>query len=262
MSDWLLFDPMFRTAFLTGLSLAVTLSLIGAWLRMRDEWLAAFGLAQIAAAGGILSLPLGLPVLVTATVAAGTAALVRELIPHPDNSHYALMILIGWSAALVFAGNVPHGNVIGESLLRGQLYFSHPGHLVSAFGLIGVLVACLPWLQPHLLRERFFPDWYSANRIRAWPHRLLFGTLVVFAAVLGTVAMGAFPAFAMFFVPAWVAFALVRGWTAALCLSVALGVVAYVTAFIVAIVLDQPFGPTLVLLLAIMAGLRFLPRRN
>ena len=261
MSDWLLFDPMFRGAFLTGLALAVALSLIGAWLRLRGEWLAAFGLAQIAAAGGILSIPLGLPVLVTATAAAAVAACVRELIPRPDNSHFALMILIGWSGALILAGNVHHGNVVGESLLRGQLYFSHPGHLVVAVVLVGVTLAALPWLQPRLLRERFFPDWFSANRIPAWPHRLLFGAVVVGAAVLGTVSMGAFPAFAMFFIPPWVAFGLVRGWNAALALSVALGTGAYIIAFVLAMALDQPFGPTLVALLALTAALRLLPVR-
>ncbi len=262
MSDWLLFDPMFRVAFFTGLALAVALSLTGAWLRLRGEWLAAFGLAQIAAAGGILALPLGVPVTLTATAAAAVAAALRELLPRPDNSHFALMILLGWSAALILAGNVHHGQVIGESLLRGQLYFSHPGHLAAAATLVIALCASLPWLQPRLLRERFFPDWFSANRIPAWPHRLLFSALVVFSAVLGTIAMGAFPAFALFFVPPWIAFSLVRGWNAALALSAGLGAVLYCAAFTLAMALDQPFGPTLVLLLVAASMLRLVPPRD
>ena len=262
MSDWLLFDPLFRTAFFTGLLLAIALSLIGAWLRLRGEWLAAFGLAQIAAAGGILALPLGVPVLVTATASAAVAAAVRELIPRPDNSHFALMVLLGWAAALVLAANVHHGNVVGESLLRGQLYFSHPGHLAAAAALTAVLLVTAPWLQPRLLRERFFPDWFSANRLPAWRHRLLYSALLVGAAVLGTIAMGAFPAFAMFFVPPWIAFGLVRGWNAALLLSVAIGALLYCAAFALAMALDQPFGPTLVLLLGAASALRLLPHRD
>jgi len=260
MSDWLLFDPLFRVPFLTGLCLAVALPLVGALLRARDEWLAALGLVHIAAAGAVLSAPLHLPVLLTASAASAVAVLLRLFIPRPDNAHFALMILVGWSSALLLAGVVPHGQVMGESLMRGQLYFSNGSHLVGAASLLLLILASVGWLQPHLLRERFFPDWYSANRIPAWPHRLLFGALVVAASVLGTVAMGAFAAFAMLFVPAWVAFGLMRGWKRALLFSVGIGVLAYMLAFVAAMVLDQPFGPTLVIILATCTALRLLPR--
>ncbi|MCR9091840.1 metal ABC transporter permease [Algiphilus sp.] len=260
MSDWLLFDPLFRLPFLTGLCLAVALPMVGALLRARDEWLAALGLVHVAAAGTVLSGPLHLPALLTASLAASLAVVLRLFIPRPDNAHFGVMILIGWSGALLLAGFVPHGHVTGESLMRGQLYFTHSVHLVGAVMLLVLVLVSMGWLQPRVLRERLFPDWYSANRIPAWPHRVLFGALVVAASVLGTVAMGAFAAFALLFVPPWVAFGLMHGWQRALLLSAGLGALAYVLAFVGAMLLDQPFGPTLVLILAMFSALRLAPR--
>jgi zinc/manganese transport system permease protein len=260
MGELIFFDPLFRVPFFNGLILAVVLSLVGAYLRLRDEWLAAFALAHVAAAGGVLSLPLGLPVVVTASLAAGLVALVLNLLPRANNNHYAWTILLGWSAALIFAANTHQGSVVAESLLRGQLYFSHMGHLWAAGALLALLLVSLPWLSKRLMVSRFFPDFFSANRLPAWRHRLLFGVLVVFAAVLGTVAMGAVPAFAMFFVPAWVAFVLCRGWKKALIVTMVLGVLAYLVGFAVAMQFDQPFGATLVVVLAALAPLRLLGR--
>lgn len=261
MSDWLIFDPLFRLPFFTGLLLTVALSLVGAYLRMRDEWLAAMGLSHVAAAGGVMALPLGIPTAAGALVLAGVAALLKGIMPRPSNSHYGLMLLVGWAGALMLAANIHQGEVVGEALLRGQLYFTALPHLVAAAVLTAVLLVSLHWLSPRLLTERFFPDFYSANRTPAWPHRLLFGGLVVVAAVLGTMAMGAMSAFAMFFVPAWVAFVLVRGWRWALLLTVGLAVASYVTAFILSMSLDQPFGPTLTVCLVVLAMLRLLANR-
>ncbi|MDQ2069948.1 metal ABC transporter permease [Natronospira bacteriovora] len=261
MSDFILFDPMFRLPFLIGLLLAVGLSLIGAYLRMREEWLAALGLSHMAAAGGIAALPLGIPALAGALGFAGLAALLKGLLPKASNNHYGLMLLLGWGGALMLAANTHQGEVVGEALLRGQLYFTSKPHLIAASLLILALFSSLSWLSPRLLTERFFPDYFSANRIPAWPHRLVFGALVVVAAVLGTLAMGAMAAFAMFFVPAWVAFVLARGWRRALMLTIVLAVASYLTAFVASMLLDQPFGPTLVLCLALTATLRLFANR-
>jgi zinc/manganese transport system permease protein len=261
MSDFIVFDPLFRVPFFTGLCLSVVLALVGAYLRMREEWLAAFGLSHIAAAGGIAALPLGLPGMLCATLAAGLAALLKGLMPRASNSHYALMILIGWSAALLLAANTYQGEVVGEALMRGQLYFTSISHLTAALVLLVVLLAGLPWLSSRLLVGRFFPDWFSANQRPAWRHEVPFGILVVAAAVLGTVSMGAVTAFAMLFVPPWVAFVVVNGWRRALWLSVGVAVGAYVVAFVLAAVADQPFGPVLTACLALIAALRLLSGR-
>ena len=67
-------------------------------------------------------------------------------------------------------------------------------------------------------------------------------------------------AFALVFIPPWVAFRLASSWRVCLTIGVGLGVFTYGIAFATALVLDQPFGPVLVAisirigLLALAAG--------
>ena len=258
MHEWLLFDPMFRVPFVTGLCLAAALSLVGALLRMRNEWLAALGLSQVAAVGAIAAAILHLPVLVGAFGAAGLAMLIRSVLPRLGNSHHALMILVGWSGTLLIGSYIDHGHVVGEHLLRGQLYFTHTGHLVGAIALLLVAFGMFPWLSPRLLTARFFPDFHQSNRLPVWPYRIAFALLVMAATVLGTISVGAFPAFALLFVPPWAGFVLVHGWKRSVLVSVLISCGVYTVAFVLAILIDLPFGPVLTALLILAAGLRFL----
>lgn len=56
-----MWNELFLLPFLTGLALAIVLPLLGAYLRLRDEWLAALSYAHIAAAGALLALVSSLP---------------------------------------------------------------------------------------------------------------------------------------------------------------------------------------------------------
>lgn len=253
----LLFDPMFRVPFFAGLLLAAALSLAGALLRMRDEWLAAFGLSQMAAAGAIASVPLGLPALAGAFGVAGLSLLLHNALPRAGNSHYALMIVAGWTGTLLIGAHIDHGQTVGETLLRGQLYFTRVPHLLGAAALLAAILGLWHWLSPRLLTARFFPDFHSANRLRAWPHESAFSLLVILAVVLGTISIGAFPAFAMLFVPPWVGFVLVAGWRRSVAAAAGVGVCAYAAAFALAIAVDLPFGPVLTGVLLLAAALRW-----
>lgn len=263
MSLSLLFDPLFRVPFFTGLAFALALPLIGAYLRMRDEWLAALGLAQVAAAGGVLSIFLQAPLSLMAALAAGAAVLVKAALRRPGNDAYALMILLGWSLALLLAANAPHGEEIGHALTDGQLYFARLPNLLGGAGVVLAVLALLPVLSPRLLLARFFPDYFPANRLPGWRHELAFDVLAAASLALATAALGVMGAFALIFIPPWLAFAFVRGWRKALLASVAFGVLAYLLAFAGAILYDQPFGPVLVAVLLVFALLRLaLPRQH
>ena len=69
------------------------------------------------------------------------------------------------------------------------------------------------------------------------------------AHLLTTGVMGGF---ALVFVPAWIAFRRARSWRNGLLLATAIGLAGYVAAFLLALGLDQPFGPVLALLLIIV----------
>ena len=51
-----MWDDIFLIPFLTGLCLALALPILGCFLRLRDEWLAALAYAHVAAAGALLAL--------------------------------------------------------------------------------------------------------------------------------------------------------------------------------------------------------------
>jgi zinc transport system permease protein len=66
---------------------------------------------------------------------------------------------------------------------------------------------------------------------------------------IGAGTLGLMGAFALAFLPPLAAFRIARGWRHCQWISVGIGVVAYTCAFVVALVLDQPFGPVLVAVL-------------
>ena len=62
MSTSEVFDPLFLLPFVNGLLLALLLPLLGAFVRLREEWLASLGLAQVSAAAVVLGAILVEPV--------------------------------------------------------------------------------------------------------------------------------------------------------------------------------------------------------
>ena len=74
MNTDVLFDPLFAEPFATGLTFAILLPLLGCYLRLRDEWLAALAFAQTAAAGSLLAMLFGLPLALGGLAAGGLAA--------------------------------------------------------------------------------------------------------------------------------------------------------------------------------------------
>lgn len=255
-----LFDRMFLLPFVNGLLLAILLPLLGAWIRLREEWLAALGLAQVAAAGVVVGALFMEPGGLVALAAAALAAAAKAFLGRSGNDAYAVMILLGWSVALIGAAFTAHGDELGRALVQGQLYFTGASHLQGILALTLVSAALLPWLSPRLLLGRFFPDHFRANGKANPHHDVVFDVLVAITLALSATAIGVMAAFALVFVPPWVAFRFAHGWSRTLAWSVGLGVLAYLVAFVAAIRLDQPFGPVLVVALLLLAPLRGLVR--
>jgi zinc/manganese transport system permease protein len=257
----LAWDPLFRVPLATGLVLAVALALLGAGLRLREQWFSSLGVAQMAAAGGVAGALLHAPVLLFALLGASLGGVARALTGHARNEHYAVMLLGGWAAVLLLAMAGHHADVTATQLLNGQLYFTSLPHLTGAVILLAALLLCGRWLARRLLLARLFPDHFRANRQPAWPHELCFEALIVAGVVLGISTMGVMATFGMMFVPPWVAFRLARGWTMAVLFSTALGFTACFAGFLLALAFDQPFGPSLVAVLLLSVPLRFIPFR-
>ena len=246
MDITLIVDPLFRLPLAVGLVMAVMLPLLGTLLRLRDEWLAALGLAHLAAAAGLAGLVVHVPVVAGGAVGAMAGAMAKSVLGSRGNTAYAVMILTGWSLMFLIAANTTLGGAMGHALVDGQLPFAGAAELVAATGLLVACGIALPWLMPRVIRARFFPRYERANRLPAWRWHLGFDVLVALGMAVGVGTVGLMGAFALVFVPPWLAFRIATGWRAALVISTGYGVAAFFVAFAASLALDQPFGPVLV----------------
>lgn len=259
--NWdLLFDPLFRTPFVVGLIMSAILPILGNLLRLRDEWLAALGLAYLAGASGLIGLAFGIPAVLGAPLGALVGAMFKAFGRFRGNTVYAMMVLIGWATTMLVASNSALGSVMGHALIEGQLYFAGTLHLGAAVAAGFLSIAVLPLVMPALIRARLLPGHEVSNRQAAWRWHLGFDTLAALGMAVGAGTLGLMAAFALAFVPSWAAFRVARNWRHCQWISVGIGVVVYVAAFAIALVFDQPFGPILVTLLVLITGAAVLVR--
>jgi zinc transport system permease protein len=249
----ILFDPLFAAPLAVGLGLSLLLPVLGALLRLRDEWLAAMGLAHLAGASGLIGMAVGLPVVLGASLGALIGAAAKNSGRLTGNTVYALMILIGWCVTLLVAANTPLGAVMGHALIDGQLYLAGSGYLAAVAALLVLALLALPYLIPHVVRARLQPSFEAANRLPSWRWHLGFDLLAALGIAVGAAAVGVMAAFALAFVPPWVAFRIADNWRQCLLISVAVALLAYLLAFAAALLIDQPFGPVLVAVLLLSA---------
>ncbi|HET7776263.1 MAG TPA: metal ABC transporter permease, partial [Azospira sp.] len=167
---------------------------------------------------------------------------------------YAMLLLVGWGAAVLLAANLPLAERLGHALFDGQLYFTDRGHFFAALGALALAVPLLGRLSRPLLLSHFYPDFYRARGRSARRLHLSFDLVVAGVLALATTSVGVMAAFALVFIPPLAAAPWVRSWRASLLLGAVLGGVAHLLAFALALVLDQPFGPVLALLLVALGA--------
>ncbi len=246
-----MWSDLFLMPFLTGLGLALLLPVLGCFLRLRDEWLAALAYAHIAATGALFALVGGTAPVLGGMAAAALAGASKRVLARrlAGGATFALLLLAGWAVAVLIAANQPLAERLGHALFDGQLYFSGVAQLVVVAPWAAIAGGVLLVLSRHLLLARVYPDYFQARHLRAWPVMLGFDLVAALTLALATMTMGVMGGFALVFVPAWIAFRRAPGWRRGLQLAMLLGVAGYVAAFALALWLDQPFGPVLALLL-------------
>ncbi|MBS1189224.1 MAG: ABC-type Mn2+/Zn2+ transport system permease component-like protein [Rhodocyclaceae bacterium] len=256
-------SPLFLQPFLIGLCFALVLPLFGCYLRLREEWLAAFAYAHVAAAGALCAMALEAPLVLGGVGMAALAALAKRLTASrlAGGTAYALLLLIGWAAAVLLTANLPMAERLGHALFDGQLYFADAAQLAIAVICLLVALPLLALLSRHLLLAQLYPAFFGALRLPAWRVHLGFDLLAVGILAVATMSLGVMGAFALVFVPPWAVFARAPSWRRGLVFAAILGVGGYVLAFFLALHLDQPFGPVLAVVLVAL-GIVALPNRR
>ena len=249
-----MWTDLFLYPLLTGLLLSILLPLLGCYLRLRGEWLAALAYAHIAAAGALGALVLGALPILGGLCAAVVAGMSKSLGPArtQQTASFPLLLLAGWSLSILLAANHPLAERMGHALFDGQLYFAD-GFLLAgvAGGCLGALLL-LQHFSAHLRLQQLFPDFFRIRNLPAWPTRMGFDILTALCLALATLSMGVMGAFTLVFIPPWLAFQYATSWRSGLWLALGLGVSGYLLAFFLALYLDQPFGPVLALLLLLL----------
>lgn len=264
-----LFDPLFLQPFFTGLAFAALLPLLGAYLRLRDEWLAALAFAQTAAAGALLSLLFGAPLMLGGLLAAAAAALLKNMFEGAargvQGTAYAMLLVSAWGGSVLLVANLPLAERLGHALFDGQLYFTDSSHLWAAAACMLLAGIGLLRLSKALLLSHFFPDFFRARGQSSRRVHLAFDLIAAASLALATMSVGVMAAFALIFVPPFVAWRWSGSWRHALLGATGIGMAAYLLAFVLALLLDQPFGPLLALVLVavgiLSGGLRRLLAR-
>ena len=116
-------SEIFLIPFLTGLGFAILLPLLGSYLRLRDEWLAALAYSHVAAAGALLALIAGFTPVLGGLALAGLAGAARRLFARrlSGGAGDALLLLGGWAGAVLITANEPMAERLGHALFDGQL---------------------------------------------------------------------------------------------------------------------------------------------
>ena len=220
-----MWSDLFLLPFLTGLCLALILPVLGCFLRLRDEWLAALAYAHVAAAGALLALVGGLSPALGGMAAAALAGAGKRIFAQrlAGGAAFALMLLAGWAIAVLLAANQPLAERLGHALFDGQLYFSGGAQLVVVAPWVVFAGAMLLLLSRHLLLARVYPDYFQARHLRAWPVMLGFDLIAALTLALATMTMGIMGGFTLIFIPAWIAFRRAGSWRRGLAMAVQLG---------------------------------------
>jgi zinc/manganese transport system permease protein len=249
-----MWSELFLVPFLTGLLLAIVLPLLGCYLRLRDEWLAALAYAHVAAGGALAALVAGLPPVAGGMLAAAVAGAGKRFAAArlTGGASYALLMLAGWSVAVLLAANQPMAERLAQALFDGQLYFADGRQLALIAGGALLALPLLRVLSGRLLLARLYPDLFRLRGLPLWPVQLGFDLLAAMLLALATMSLGVMAAFALLFVPPWLAFRRGRSWRHGLWWAVLGGGLAYAGAFALALLVDQPFGPVLALLLVVL----------
>jgi zinc transport system permease protein len=262
------FDPLFFDPLLTGMAYAAALPLIGLYLRLRDEWLAALAFAQVSAFGALLALLFTAPPVAGGVAAASLAAVAKQLFEgrgrKTRGTVYALLFLFGWGASVLLVVNLPIAERAARALFDGQLYFTGRAHLVNAIALTFILVIFLRFVSRKLLLAHFFPNSFL-SRSDSWGISekragRFFDLATAISLAFATMSIGVMAAFALLFIPPLIAFEWGANWRHATGISAIAGITAHLAAFVLALALDQPYGPLLGILLILMALLSALAR--
>lgn len=238
--------------FIGGLLMAALLGLGGAAFFIKGSAWQGLALAQGAATGGLVASVLAWPLVPTAL---GFAGLLMGLLQNKkDQERLSLAVFLAALAlTTLLASNFSQASLAAARWMEGQVYFLAFRDIYWILALTGLTLLLLPWLYRVWLLSQLGED--RGCRQPAG-RRLQFLDLSwrLLLVVLGSLTLGLPAALACLLLPAWTAALFAHNLKAFFLLSLAFSLAAFLLAWVVALLGDQPFAPVLVLI-ALLQGI-------
>lgn len=243
---------MWWTAFLTGLGVSLLLGIGGAGLMLRGSVWQALAVSQWSAVGGVLASIIAWPVMTVAALTAGLSLVIVQVKRNSEQWPLGLF-LVGSATVLLLAGNFAQAELSAASWAEGQLYFVTSTLALSAALITGSALLTLPFFFQQWLRLQAQPDQGTFPKPNGW--RLIaeavWWTAII---VLATATVGSIATLAFLLFPAWIAALVSRNAVQFVCFAALFSVLGYLIAWTLALVLDQPFAPVLILTLCLLSS--------
>ncbi len=232
------------------------LALAGNGLLLQGSVWQALALGQWAAVGGVLASALAWPVW---PISIGLGATIMALLQRcPDRERIPLgVFLAGLAAVTLLAANHAQASIAAAAWAEGQIYFVAGIDLVIIAVMAVVSLAARAELTTLWLHAQAHPDIPGNRAPSLFQYSLGLSWLVV-VIVLGTLTLGLPAALATLLFPAWAAAFFASDFKNLLLWTQILALCGFVAAWTLALALDQPFAPVLVLVnLLVTVGIRW-----
>ncbi|WP_028304753.1 hypothetical protein [Oceanospirillum maris] len=240
-------DSFWIWPFISGASIAFLLGLAGATLFLRSAIWQGLVVGQSAAAGGVLASVMALPLVPVALLFSALVSLLTRRKAKLQQERLLLAFLLCGALMTLLIVNIPQASVAASRWLEGDVYFITRQDSLWLLIPIMMLAVGYSTLQRVWQHSQIMPDRGCAPRLSRW--RFLFEAFwQLLLIVLGCLFLGLPAALFLILLPAWIAAFVANGFKPFLLLSSLISLVLFVISWAVALDLDQPFSPILILL--------------
>lgn len=244
-------DSLLLWPFVGGVLMSLLLGLGGAAFFLRGSAWQGLALAQGASAGGLVASVLVWPLVPTAL---GCAAILMGVLQrYQDQERLSLVIFVlALATSTLLASHFSQASLAAARWTEGQVYFLTLNDLLWILTLALISLLLLPWLYRIWLWSQLGVHQRQQKLINRCGRLVDLGWRLMLV-VLGSMTLGLPAALACLLLPAWTAALLARGYNHFLLLSSLLSGLAFLVAWVLALIWDQPFAPVLVVVAVIQA---------
>jgi len=186
--------------------------------------------------------------------ALGFAAILMGVLQrYREQERLALVVfLLALAGSTLLASNFSQASLAAARWMEGQVYFLTLADLYWILILTALSLLLLPWFYRVWLLSQVGVHQQQQKPVNRWGRLVDLGWRLLLV-VVGSMTLGLPAALTCLLLPAWTAALLARGYSHFLLLSSLFSGLAFLLAWMLALIWDQPFAPLLVVLAVLQA---------